>query len=276
MKKLIICCALTGSLPTKAQNPRLPVTPDEIAADALAVYRAGASIVHIHARDGEGNNCHDRDIFQEIHSKIKALAPELIVQLSTGGRAGQAFESRNGCLYSNPEMASLCTGSTNFPVGVYANEMELVVKLAEMMKQRGIKPEIEVFDTNMVGAALELERMGLLQRPLYFDFVMGCKNAQPADLRHLGYLLSMLPEGSEWCASGIAANQVNTTLMAIAAGGHVRVGLEDNLYLRHGVKASNAELVERVVRIANEVGREVASPGEAREILGLSRAYCGR
>ena len=136
MKKLIICCALSGSLPTKEQNPHVPITPDEIVADALAVYKAGASIVHIHARDKNGKNCHDPEIFREIHTKLKAQAPELIVQLSTGGRAGQGFESRNACLYSNPEMASLCTGSTNFPVGIYANEMELVVKLAEMMKKR--------------------------------------------------------------------------------------------------------------------------------------------
>lgn len=269
LKKLIICCALSGSLPTKEQNPHVPITPDEIVADALAVYKAGASIVHVHARDKNGKNCHDPEIFREIHTKLKAQAPELIVQLSTGGRAGQGFESRNACLYSNPEMASLCTGSTNFPVGIYANEMELVVKLAEMMKERHVKPEIEVFDTSMVGAAIELEKMGLIRKPLYFDFVMGSKNAQPTDLRHLGYLLSMLPEGSEWCASGIAANQVNTMLMAIAGGGHVRVGLEDNLYLRRGVKASNLELVERVVRVAHEVGREVATPAEARQMLGL-------
>lgn len=269
MQKLIICCALTGSLPTKEQNPRVPITPDEIVADALAVYHAGASIVHIHARDKDGKNCHDRDIFHEIHTKIKAQVPELIVQLSTGGRAGQGFDSRNACLYSNPEMASLCTGSTNFPAGIYANDMDLVVQLAQMMKERNVKPEIEVFDTNMVGAAVELEKMGLVKAPLYFDFVMGGKNGQAADIRQLGYLVSMLPPGSQWCASGIAANQVNTMLMAIAAGGHVRVGLEDNLYLRRGVKASNVELVERVVRIANEVGREIATPAEAREMLGL-------
>lgn len=269
MKKLIICCALNGSLPTKEQNPSVPVTPDEIVADGLAAYRAGASIVHIHARDREGKNCHDPLIFREIHDKLKAQAPELIVQLSTGGRAGQGFESRNACLFSNPEMASLCTGSANFPVGVYANDMELVIQLAQMMKERSIKPEIEVFDTNMVGAALELERMGLIGPPLYFDFVMGGRNGQAADIRQLGYLVSMLPPGAEWCASGIGASQVSTMLMAIGAGGHVRVGLEDNLYLRRGVKASNAELVERVVRIAGEVNREVASPAEAREMLGL-------
>ena len=269
MKKLIISCALTGSLPTKEQNPNLPVTPDEIAGDAVAVYRAGASIVHIHARDAEGKNCHDRAIFQEIYEKIKARAPELIVQLSTGGRAGQGFESRNACLYANPEMASLCTGSTNFPTGIYANDMDLVVKLATMMKERGIKPEMEIFDTNMVGTAIELEKMGLVQKPLYFDFVMGSKNAQAADIRQLGYLVGMLPEDAQWCVSGIAANQVNTMLMAIGGGGHVRVGLEDNLYLYRGVKATNVQLVERVVRIAKEVGREIATPAQAREILGL-------
>ena len=269
MKKLIICCALTGSLPTKEQNPHVPITPDEIVADALAVYQAGASIVHIHARDAQGKNCHDRGIFQEIHTKLKAQAPELIVQLSTGGRAGQGFDSRNACLFSNPEMASLCTGSTNCPTGIYANDMELVIQLAEMMKQRNIKPELEIFDTNMVGAAVTLEQMGLLQPPLYFDFVMGGRNGQSADIRQLGYLVSMLPAGSQWCASGIAANQVNTMLMAIAAGGHVRVGLEDNLYLRRGVKATNVELVERVVRIASEVNREIATPAEARAMLGL-------
>ena len=268
-KKLIICCALTGSLPTKEQNPNVPITPDEIAADAEAVYKAGASIVHCHARDAEGKNCHDPAIFQEIYDKIKARCPELIVQLSTGGRAGQGFESRNACLYANPEMASLCTGSTNFPVGIYANDMDLVVKLATMMKERNVKPELEIFDTNMVGTAIELEKMGLIQKPLYFDFVMGSKNAQAADIRQLGYLLSMLPEGSEWVASGIAANQNKTMLMAIAAGGHVRVGLEDNIYLSRGVKASNVELVERVVRIAKEVGREIATPAEVREMLGL-------
>ena len=166
-------------------------------------------------------------------------------------------------------MASLCTGSTNFPTGIYANDMELVIQLAEMMKQRNIKPELEIFDTNMVGAAVTLEQMGLLQPPLYFDFVMGGRNGQSADIRQLGYLVSMLPAGSQWCASGIAANQVNTMLMAIAAGGHVRVGLEDNLYLRRGVKATNVELVERVVRIASEVNREIATPAEARAMLGL-------
>ena len=268
-KKLIICCALTGSLPTKEQNPSVPITPDEIAADAEAVYHAGASIVHCHARDARGKVSHDPEIFREIHHKIKARCPQLIVQLSTGGRGADSAEDRAAALLSDPEMASLCTGSTNFPRGVYANDMDLVVKLATVMKERNIKPEIEVFDTNMVGTAVELANMGLIKKPIYFDFVMGSKNAQAADIRQLGYLVGMLPEGSEWVAAGIGANQIRTALMAIGAGGHVRVGLEDNLYLYKGVKATNVSLVERVVRLAKEAGREVATPDEAREILGL-------
>ena len=268
-KKLIICCALTGSLPTKEQNPSVPITPDEIAADAEAVYHAGASIVHCHARDAQGKASHDPAIFQEIHDKIKARCPKLIVQLSTGARAAVPFEDRCAALRSDPEMARLCTGSTNFPVGVYANDMDMVVKLAIIMNERNIKPEIEVFDTKMVGAAVQLAEMGLIQKPIYFDFVMGSQNAQAADIRQLGYLVSMLPVGSEWVAAGIGANQIKTTLMAIAAGGHVRVGLEDNIYLYKGVKATNVKLVERVVRLAKEAGREVATPDEAREILGL-------
>lgn len=160
MRKLIITAALTGSLPTKEQNPNVPITPDEIAQDALACYNAGAAVVHIHARNAEGKNCHDTAVFQEIHDKIKALAPELIVQLSTGGRAGMNFESRRGCLFVNPEMASLSTGSVNFPTSVYENSPTLITQLAEMMHERHIMPEIEVFDTSMVAPAVELRRKG--------------------------------------------------------------------------------------------------------------------
>ncbi len=207
--------------------------------------------------------------FYSLNTVMVSIGILLYFYYKRQGRAGQGFESRNACLYANPEMASLCTGSTNFPTGIYANDMDLVVKLATMMKERGIKPEMEIFDTNMVGTAIELEKIGLVQKPLYFDFVMGSKNAQAADIRQLGYLVGMLPEDAQWCVSGIAANQVNTMLMAIGGGGHVRVGLEDNLYLYRGVKATNVQLVERVVRIAKEVGREIATPAQAREILGL-------
>lgn len=271
MNKLIITAALCGSLPTKEQNPAVPITPDEMAQDALDCYNAGASVVHIHARDREGKNCHDRAIFQEIHDKIKAAVPELIVQLSTGGRAGMSFESRNACLFVNPEMASLSTGSVNFPTSVYENSPQLVTQLAEMMHERHIMPEIEVFDTSMIAPAVELKKKGLIDGPLYLNFVMGMKNVQPATIGQLSHLLSMIPQDALWSISGVGAHQVNTMLMGIAAGGNVRVGLEDNLYLKKGVPASNVSLVERVARIAKDVGREIATPDEARQILGLAR-----
>lgn len=271
MRKMIVTAALVGSLPTKEQNPNVPITPDEIAQDALACYQAGAAVVHIHARDKEGKNCHDTAIFQEIHDKIKALAPELIVQLSTGGRAGMSFESRRACLFVNPEMASLSTGSVNFPTSVYENSPTLVTQLAEMMHERHIMPEIEIFDTSMVAPAIELKKKGLIDGPLYFNFVMGMKNVQPATIGQLSHLLTMIPSDALWSISGVGANQVTTMLMGMAAGGNIRVGLEDNLYQSKGVHASNVSLVERVVRIAKDVGREVATPAEAREILGLNR-----
>lgn len=269
MKKLIITVAMTGSLPTKEQNPAVPITPDEIAQDALDCYRAGASVVHIHARDPEGKNCHDVAVFQEIHDKIKALAPELIVQLSTGGRAGMNYESRRQCLLVNPEMASLSTGSINFATSVYANEPQLVRDLAQMMCERRIKPELEIFDTSMIAPALELARQGLLQKPLYFSFIMGAKNCQTASVGQLAHLLTLLPPDAEWSIGGIGAHQAVMNLLGVAAGGHVRVGMEDNLYYTKGVLASNVQLVERVAGIARQIGREIATPAEARAILGL-------
>lgn len=269
MKKLIITAALTGSLPTKEQNPAVPITPDEIAEDALACYQAGASVVHIHARDRDGKNCHDTAVFQEIHDKIKALAPELIVQLSTGGRAGMSYESRRKCLLVNPEMASLSTGSVNFATSVYANEPQLIDDLAQMMMERNIKPEMEIFDTSMIRPGILLEQRGLLKKPLYFSFILGAKNCQEASIGQLAHLLTLLPPDAEWSAGGIGANQIVVNLFSLAAGGHVRVGLEDNLYMKKGVPASNVKLVERIARIAGEMGREIATPAEARAMLGL-------
>ena len=269
MKKLIITAALVGSLPTKEQNPNVPITPDELAADALKCYEAGAAVVHVHARDKDGKNVHGKEIFQEIHDKIKAVCPELIVQISTGGRAGVEFEGRSQGLLFNPEMASLTTGSVNFATKIYENSPDTVTKLAQMMIERNIKPELEIFDTSMIPAAKDLYERGLLKKPLYFNFIMGLKGAQTADLAQLNHLLTMIPEGSEWSISGVGKNQIFTTMMGIALGGHVRVGLEDNIYYSKGVLASNAQLVERVVRIAKEFGREIATPDDAREILGL-------
>ena len=265
MKKVIITCALTGSVPSKEKFPALPITVDEIVKDAIAVYEAGAAVVHVHVRDRvTGKNSHDIEQFREIKETLEAKCPDLIVQLSTGGRYDASEEDRDNALRCLPEMISYCPGSSAFPTGAYVNRVEYYTAQAKFMLEHNIKPEIEVFDTNMMSNAINLHKEGLLTGPLYFDFVMGVKNTMPATMSQLGYLLTMLPEGAEWNLAGVAGMQVSTILWAMGAGGHVRVGLEDNQYLYKGVKATNVQLVERAVRIAKEVGREVATPDEAR------------
>lgn len=272
MKKVIITCALTGSVPDKEKFPALPITVDEIVKDAIAVHEAGAAVVHVHVRDRvTGKNSHDIEQFREIQDRLHRECPDLIVQLSTGGRYDASEDERDNALRCIPEMASWCPGSCAFPTGAYVNRVEYYTAQAKFMLENHIKPEIEVFDTNMMCNAITLYKEGLLAGPLYFDFVMGVKNTQPATLTHLGYLLSMLPEGAEWNLAGTAGMQISTTLWALGAGGHVRVGLEDNQYLYKGVKATNVQLVERAVRIAKEVGREVATCDEARAMLGIRK-----
>lgn len=267
--KVIITAALTGSLPTKAQTAYVPITPEEIAQDAKACYQAGAAVVHIHARDANGNNTHDFEVFTAINARIKEVCPEVIVQISTGGRAGLGYESRSKGLGLNPESASLTTGSVNFPTSIYENSPELVYKLAKDMHDRNILPELEIFDTSMIAPAIELYEKGLLKAPMYFNFVMGMKNIQPANIGQLNLLLGMLPPNCNWNISGVGRSQLWTTYMGIALGGNVRVGLEDNIYLHKGVLGSNADFVARTARLANEFGRGVATPDEARAIMGI-------
>ncbi|WP_422485659.1 3-keto-5-aminohexanoate cleavage protein [Gudongella sp. DL1XJH-153] len=269
MEKLIITVASVGSLPTKKETPYVPITPDEIAQDALECYEAGATVLHVHARTPSGDNTHDVALFEEIHEKVKNKVPEMIVQISTGGRAGLGFESRNRGLFANPEMASLTTGSVNFPNMVYENSPILVRELAIMMAERNIKPEIEIFDTSMIKPALELCEEGIIKEPLYFNFIMGLKGAQDAKFSQLSHLLSLIPKDSQWNISGVGRHQIFTSFLGICLGGHVRVGLEDNIYYSKGVLARNSDLVKRVVRLSKEYGREIATASEAREILKL-------
>jgi len=269
LEKLIITVAPTGSVPRKKHNEYLPVTPTEIAECALRCEDAGASILHVHVRDELENPSDDPALFMEVVEKLKEKS-ELIIQISTGGRANATLDSRKARLEVPCEMASLTTGSVNFPNSVYSNPPDLVRSLAGEMKSRGIKPEMEIFDVSMIGAALSLRDEGLADDPLHFDFVMGLKGAQPATIEHLVYLRSLIPQDSTWTVAGIGRAQLVMGVHAILMGGHVRVGLEDNLYLRKGVLASNEMLVERIARISRELGRDVARPAEAREILHLS------
>ncbi|MDK2919780.1 MAG: 3-keto-5-aminohexanoate cleavage enzyme [Candidatus Petromonas sp.] len=269
VEKLIITAALTGAEVTKEQQPALPVTPEEIAEAAYQCYKAGASIVHVHARDEKGNPTQSYDVYKEIKEKIEAKC-NIIVQPSTGGATWHTPEERLQPVELGPEMATLSCGTCNFGPDVFMNSEEYIEKFAEKMKEKGVKPEIEVFERGMINNALRLVKKGLIEPPLHFDFVLGVPGACPGTPEDLMYMIKSIPEGSTWTVAGIGRSELPLAVMAIVLGGHVRVGFEDNIYYAKGVLAeSNAQLVERIARIAREVGREVASPDEAREILSI-------
>ncbi len=271
MNKLIITVAPTGNVPTREMNPHLPVTPDEIAETAIRCREAGASVIHLHARDAAGKPTLDPEIFARIHQLVTGRT-DLVAQISTGGRAGMDLEARAAAVRRlRPEMASLTTGSMNFPDRVYANPFSVIEYLAATMKEAGTKPEMEIFEPGMIANALMLVDKGLAVPPLHFDFVLGNRGSLPATPKNLVFLSESTPPGSTWTAAGIGRWQLPTAALAIAMGGHVRVGLEDNIYYRKGELATNEKLVARVARIAAELDRPVATPDEAREILGLIR-----
>ncbi|AOT70105.1 3-keto-5-aminohexanoate cleavage protein [Geosporobacter ferrireducens] len=269
MEKLIITAALTGAEVTKVQQPNLPVSPDEIAEAAYACYKAGASIVHVHARDAEGNPTQSYEVYKEIKEKIEAKC-NIIVQPSTGGATWHTPEERLQPVELKPEMATLSCGTCNFGPEVFMNSEEYIEKFAARMKELGVKPEIEVFERGMIENAIRLVKKGLLDTPVHFDFVLGVPGACPGTPEDLMHMVRSIPAGSTWTVAGIGRAETPLAVMAIVLGGNVRVGFEDNVYYEKGVMAeSNAQLVARIVRISKEIGREVATPDEARKILGL-------
>lgn len=272
MEKLIITVAVTGAEVTKQQQPNLPVTPDEIAEDVYRCWKAGASIAHIHARLPDGTPTQSKEVYAEIKRKIREKGCDIIIQFSTGGAVWHKPEERIQCLDAEPEMATLSAGSCNFGDDVFMNSPSFMELLAMSMKEKGIKPEIEVFEPGMIENALRLVKKGLLELPLHFDFVLGVPGAMTGNIEDLVFLVNKLPEGCTWSVAGIGRYELPLAVHAIVMGGHVRVGFEDNIYYRKGELAtSNAQLVERIVRIAHEVGREIATPDEARKILGIRR-----
>ncbi len=271
MEKLIITTALTGSVPTKKMNPHLPVTPEEIAMDVKACAKAASSICHVHARDAQEKPILDPDIFKETVRQIKKTSPDVIVQLSTGARAGKDWEDRALPVRLLPEMGSFTTGSNNLPGIIYENSPQFIEFLANVFKETGVKPEIEVFEPGMINNAVFLQKKGILEGPLHFDFVQGATGSMPGSVKNLLFLTESIPAGSTWTVAGIGQNEIPLATAAILMGGHVRVGLEDNLYLPDGSLASNVTLVETIVRIAKELGREIATPDEARAILGIAK-----
>jgi 3-keto-5-aminohexanoate cleavage enzyme len=272
---LIVNAALTGMVPTKADNPALPVTPEEIAEDAERCLDAGASIVHVHARDEDGRPTWRAEVYAEIVAGIRERRPDAIVCVSTSGRLWSDFERRaevldlDGAL--RPDLASLTLGSLNFPGQASVNEPDTIVRLAERMAERGIVPELEVFELGMVDYAKHLISRGVLRPPFSFNLLLGSRGTLSASLLHLGLLTEALPEGSVWAGAGIGRFQLGVNALSIAAGGHARVGLEDNLWLdgRKERPASNVALVHRLVGIAEACEREVATPAVARDLIGL-------
>lgn len=274
MDKLIITVAPVGAEVTKQDNPAVPYTPAEIADSALAAVEAGASIVHIHAREDNGAPSQDSARFIEIFRRIKAKA-DPILQISTGGAVTATTEERlapldNDELAGYLEMASFTCGTVNFGDEVFMNSPSVLTALARKLTAKGIKPGIEVFEPGMIANAMRLIKAKELQHPLHFEFVLGVPGAMPGGVRQLLFLQESLPSMGSWSVAGVGQHQLSMATMAILMGGHVRVGLEDNLYYRKGELAeSNAQLVARIVRLARELGRPVATPDEAREILGL-------
>lgn len=273
MNPCIICVAITGSLPTKADNPAVPITIAEQIESTHEAFEAGASIAHCHVRDDEGKPTSDPERFAALKEGLEKHCPGLIIQLSTGGRSG-AGRARGGMLPLSPDMASLSVGSNNFPTRVYENPPDLVAWLASEMRLYGVKPEIEAFDLSHIFRAHQMWQAGeLVDRP-YIQFVMGVKNAMPVDRDVFDFYIKtvkrLFGEDAPWCAAGIGPNQIVVNEWSVSQGGHARTGLEDNIRLdRNTLAASNAALVKRVVQLCETYERPIADWRTARTILGL-------
>ncbi len=272
-KPCIICVAITGSLPRKSDNPAVPVTVSEQIESTHAAFEAGATICHAHVRNDDETPSSDPEKFAALKEGLERYCPGMIIQFSTGGRSG-AGSSRGGMLSLAPDMASLSVGSNNFPTRVYENPPELVDWLAAEMLTYGVKPEIEAFDLSHIIKAAQMHKNGQIKDTPYVQFVMGVKNAMPADPHVFEYYVQtvhrLFGEDAPWCAAGIGAQQSVLNEWAISKGGHARTGLEDNIRLdRSTLAPSNAALVQRTAQICERYGRPVATWQQARQMLGL-------
>lgn len=274
--KLIINAAMTGMVPTHADNASVPVTPDEIAEDARICRLAGASVFHLHARAADESPTYRADIYREIILKVRAKCRDAVICVSTSGRSFKSFEQRSEVLGidddAKPEMASLTLGSLNFPKQASVNDPTMIRALADCMNERGIVPELEIFDFGMVDYAKHLIDRRVLREPFYFNLLLGSLGMLSATPFHLATLAMSLPAGAVWAGAGIGRFQLHVNAMAVAMGGHVRVGLEDNLFYddKKQQPARNVALIERVVRIATATERGIATPDEARAMIGLA------
>ncbi len=272
MEKLIITAAICGAEVTKKQNPAVPYTIDEFVKESQLAYDAGASIIHLHVRTNSGTPTQDRERFREVMEAIKSVLPDVIIQPSTGGAVGMSNEERMQPLDLKPEMATLDCGTLNFGGDeVFMNTENTIKIFAERMLEMEVKPELEVFDKSMIDMALRLAKKGYIKQPMHFNLVMGVNGGIAGELRDFVFMRNSLPADATYSVAGIGRYEFPLAMAAIIDGGHVRVGLEDNVYLSKGVLArSNGELVAKVVRMSREMGREIANPFEARQILSLS------
>lgn len=271
----IICVAITGSLPTKANNPAVPISVSEQVESTHEAFEAGAAIVHAHVRNDDETPSSDPDKFARLKEGLEKHCPGMIIQFSTGGRSG-AGETRGGMLPLRPDMASLSVGSNNFPTRVYENPPDLVDWLASEMRAHDVKPEIEAFDLSHIFQAAKMHADGRIADTPYVQFVMGVKNAMPVDREVFDFYIHtvkrLFGDNTPWCAAGIGAQQLTLNEWAVASGGHARTGLEDNVRLdRDTLAPSNAALVKRVVEICEQHERPVANWVQARDILGLRK-----
>lgn len=274
-KPAIITVAITGALPRKADSPAVPVTPSEQIESTHAAFEAGAALAHIHVRNPDETPSSDPDLFAKVQEGVRKHCPGMIIQHSTGGR-GRSHAERGRCIALKPDMASLATGSVNFPNQIYENPPQLVEDLARSMIENEVKPEIEVFDAAMLYNAKTLVDRGLIKPPAHVQFVMGIPNALPARRTLLEFLVGELKEimpDATWTGAGVGRHQLEMNEWCLELGGHVRTGLEDNLrFDRTRLATSNAELVARVVEICTKYGRHPATPAEARRLLSLRAA----
>ena len=268
----IISVAITGSVPRKKDNPALPVTVPEQVESTHAAYEAGAALVHVHVRNDDESSSSDPEKFARLQEGVRKHCPDMIIQFSTGGR-GRAMEARGAMLYLRPDMASLATGSVNFPTIVYENPPDFVRSLAVAMRDYGTKPEIEVFDLAMLYNTVDLVAEGLILAPPHVQFVFGVKHALPARRDILEFEVAKLREllpGATWTAAGIGRHQLEVNHWALEMGGHCRTGLEDNVrWDKTTLAPSNAALVQRVAGLCGEYGRSVATAAQARSMLGI-------
>jgi 3-keto-5-aminohexanoate cleavage enzyme len=271
----IITIAITGSVPRKENNPAVPITVAEQIESTQAAFEAGAAIAHVHVRKNDQTPTSDPEKFARLQEGLRKHCPGMIIQFSTGGRSGKGSE-RGGMLHLKPDMASLSTGSCNFPSIIYENHPSLIAELADKMYTLGIKPEIEVFDVSMLYQAIRMAEEGQIKAPLHVQFVFGVKNAMPAIRQVLDFEvteLKRLMPAATWTAAGIGRHQLEINLWTLELGGHCRTGLEDNIrFDKTRLAASNAELVTRLAALCRDYGRHPASPKEARALLGLPAA----